>query len=254
VLRQLRDIAGAIAARPQVLDAWGFGARAGGRGLHLLFTGPSGTGKTLAASVLAEEAGYPLYAVDLARVVDKYIGETEKRLDRLFDEAAAACAVLLFDEADALFGRRADVKDARDRYANVEVSYLLQRLESHPGVTLLATNLGHHLDQAFARRLHHRVDFPAPDAALRERLWRTQLPPAAPLAADVDLALLAQRFELAGGAIRGAALGAAYLAASGERPIAMDDLVRAIARELEKAGRPATPSEFRELYDRLPVA
>lgn len=247
-LRQLREIASAVAHRPRVLDDWGFG---GARGMHVLFSGPSGTGKTLAASVIAEEAGYELFAVDLARVVDKYLGETEKQLDRVFDEASAAGAVLLFDEADALFGQRAEVHDARDRYANVEIAYLLQRLEAHAGVTILATNLGHHLDKAFARRLHHRVEFVVPDAALRRRLWRVVLPDAAPLTDDLDLGLVAERFELAGGSIRNAALTAAYFAAADNRPISLRDVVRAIARELEKSGNPPTRAEFRELHDLL---
>jgi hypothetical protein len=251
-MQQLREIASAVAHRPRVLDDWGFATRAGrGRGMHVLFSGPSGTGKTLAASVIAEAAGYELFAVDLARVVDKYLGETEKQLDRVFGEASDAGAVLLFDEADALFGQRAEVHDARDRYANVEIAYLLQRLESHEGVTILATNLGHHLDKAFARRLHHRVEFIVPDAALRRRLWRVVLPDAAPLADDLDLALVAERFELAGGAIRNAALTAAYLASADGRPISLRDIVRAVARELEKSGTPPTRAEFRELHDLL---
>jgi SpoVK/Ycf46/Vps4 family AAA+-type ATPase len=250
-MRQLREIASAIAHRPHVLDDWGFAAGANGRGMHVLFSGPSGTGKTLAASVIADEAGYELFAVDLARVVDKYLGETEKQLDRVFGEASDAGAVLLFDEADALFGQRAEVHDARDRYANVEIAYLLQRLEAHPGVTILATNLGHHLDKAFARRLHHRVEFVVPDAALRHHLWSVILPEGAPRADDLDLALIAERFELAGGAIRNAALTAAYLAAAANRPISLRDVVRAIARELEKSGTPPTRAEFRELHDLL---
>jgi hypothetical protein len=250
-MRQLREISAAIEQRSFVLQEWGFGRLPNGRGLHVLFSGPSGTGKTLAASVIADEAGYALYVVDLARVVDKYLGESEKQLDRVFREATAAGAALLFDEADALFGRRAEVRDARDRYANVEVAYLLQRLESHDGVTILSTNLAHHLDQAFARRLHHRVDFAMPDVSLRRQLWEAVLPLAAPLDDDVDLGLLAERFELAGGSIRNAAVTAAYLAAPDRRAITLADLVRAIARELEKAGRPATRAEFRELHELL---
>jgi len=204
--------------------------------------------------VIAGEAGYALYAVDLARVVDKYLGETEKQLDRVFAEASAAGAVLLFDEADALFGQRAEVHDARDRYANVEVAYLLQRLEAHDGVTILATNLPHHLDQAFARRLHHRVEFPMPDRALRERLWRAVMPEQAPLDRDLELGLVAERFELSGGSIRNAAMTAAYLAAHEDRPIALRDTAHAVARELEKTGRPATRAEFGDLYPLLSAA
>ena len=250
-IAQLREITDALSQRARVLEEWGYGRRAGGRGMHLLFGGPSGTGKTMAASIIAHEAGFTLYAIDLAQVVDKYIGETEKQLDRVFTEATAAGAMLLFDEADALFGRRAEVHDARDRYANVEIAYLLQRLDAHEGVTILATNLPHHLDQAFARRLHHRVEFPMPDAALRARLWRAVLPPQVPLAADLDLDVLAERFELSGGAIRNAALTAAYLAASDGVALSQAHAARAVARELEKLGRPATRAEFGDLHAHL---
>jgi hypothetical protein len=251
-LLQLREIAGAVAHRSQVLDTWGFGARPGGRGVHVLFAGASGTGKTLAASVIAAEAGYELYAVDLARVVDKYLGETEKALDQVLREAESARAMLLFDEADALFGRRGEVREARDRYANLEVAYLLQRLEAHDGVTVLATNLGNQLDEAFARRLHHRVDFLLPDPSLRRRLWETTQPPALPRAADLDFDVVAERFELSGGAIRNAALNAAYLAAADGGQVTMEHVVRAVARELEKAGRAATRAEFGDLHALLP--
>jgi len=246
-LERLHDIAGAIGARQQVLDRWGFGGRPGSHGINLLFAGPSGTGKTLAASVIAREAGYELYACDVAQVVDKYLGETEKRLDQVLRDAEAANCVLLFDEADALFGRRAEVRDARDRYANLEVAYLLQRIEQHGGVTILATNLGQHLDEAFARRLHHRVDFLPPDAALRRQLWRVMFPTAAPLEADVDLDLLAEQVELTGGGIRNAALAAAYLAAADHRPISQRDVVRAVLRELDKLGRRPARAELGEL-------
>ncbi|WP_454698349.1 ATP-binding protein [Arthrobacter humicola] len=244
ILTRLQDITRAIAARPMVLQDWGFGRRPGSTGLNLLFAGPSGTGKTLAAAVIAGQSGHQLLACDLAQVVDKYLGETEKRLDAVLRRAEAANAVLLFDEADALFGRRADVTDARDRYANLEVAYLLQRIEAHRGITILATNLGHHLDTAFSRRLHDRIDFPQPDAVLRQRIWRQMLPDSAPLASDVDLAALAAAVELSGGEIRAASLSAAYLAAADEGPIRQRHLIGAVLRELDKAGRRPDRSEL----------
>ncbi len=243
-LTRLQDVTRAIAARPLVLQRWGFGGRPGSTGLNLLFAGPSGTGKTLAAAVIAGQSGHQLLACDLAQVVDKYLGETEKRLDAVLRRAEAANAVLLFDEADALFGRRADVTDARDRYANLEVAYLLQRIEAHRGITILATNLGHHLDTAFSRRLHDRIDFPQPDVALRHRLWRQMLPGSAPLADDVDLAALARAVELSGGEIRAASLSGAYLAAAEGGPIRQRHLVGAVLRELDKAGRRPDRSEL----------
>ncbi len=246
-LDRLRDIARSVDVRHRVLDEWGFGRRPGGRGVHLLFAGPSGTGKTLAAAVLARAAGYELRACDVSQVVDKYIGETEKRLDEVLREAEAANCVLLFDEADALFGRRAEVRDARDRYANIEVAYLLQRIERHEGITILATNLGQHLDEAFARRLHHRVDFHPPDAALRRRLWRRLFPVGAPLAPDVDLDAIADHVELTGGAIRNATLAAAYLAAADGRAIGQHDVVRSVLRELDKLCRRPSRAEHAAL-------
>ena len=194
--------------------------------------------------MIAGQSGHQLLACDLAQVVDKYLGETEKRLDAVLRRAEAANAILLFDEADALFGRRADVTDARDRYANLEVAYLLQRIETHRGITILATNLGHHLDTAFSRRLHDRIDFPQPDPILRQRIWLQVLPDSAPLADDVDLAALARAVELSGGEIRAASLSGAYLAAAEGGPIRQRHLIGAILRELDKAGRRPDRSEL----------
>jgi MoxR-like ATPase len=246
--RQLDEFVAAVRHRARVQVDWGFADR---RGLHVLFCGPSGTGKTMSAALVAGELGLDLYAVDLAAVVSKYIGETEKNLDAVFAEGRASNAMLLFDEADALFGRRSEVKDAHDRYANLEVAYLLQRIEAYDGVTVLATNLRGNLDEAFARRLAHSIDFPAPDAALRARIWRVALPAAAPLAADVDLDFLAQRIELTGAGIRNSAVTAAYLAAAGDRPIAMADLVQGVARELQKTGRLPSRAAFGAYYEHL---
>jgi SpoVK/Ycf46/Vps4 family AAA+-type ATPase len=187
----------------------------------------------------------------LSAVVSKYIGDTEKQLDMVMREAAACGAALLFDEADALFGNRSEVKDARDRYANQEVAFLLQRIEAFDGLVILTTNLSNHIDPAFLRRIAYPVHFPVPDAGLREALWRRAFPRQAPLDGDLDLKLLARTFEITGGNIRNAALGAAHLAAAGDRPIGMGDVVRAVAREVRKLGRLPSRAEFGTLYAAL---
>src|SRR3712207_4935354 len=205
-----------------------------GRGVTGLFSGDSGTGKTMSAEVIAGELGLDLYTVDLATVVDKYVGETEKNLERIFTEAAGVNAVLLFDEADAIFGKRSEVRDAHDRYANVESAYLLQRMESFDGLAILATNLRANLDEALTRRLDLVVDFPMPDATLRRALWDRTLGDLIPRAADLDLDFCAASFELAGGNIRSAAIAAAYLAAHDGRPVTTVDLVGGVYREYRK--------------------
>jgi AAA+ superfamily predicted ATPase len=233
------DLAAAwVRCRRQVLDGWGFARRVAlGHGLTALFAGLPGTGKTMAAQVLAAELGLDLYRVDLSRVTSKYIGETEKNLARLFDEAQASGCMLFFDEAEALFGKRSEVKDAHDRYANVEIGYLLQRMEEHDGVTVLATNRRQDLDEAFVRRFQVIVEFPMPGEAERLRLWQGMFPREAERAPDVDLARLARDFEMSGGEIRNTVLAAAYLAASEGRPVGMGHLKRALRRELQKSGR-----------------
>jgi ATPase family associated with various cellular activities (AAA) len=242
-LQQLRRFAAAIRHRERVFAGWGV---SGGPGLTALFGGGPGTGKTMSAGVLAREAGLDLWRIDLSAVVSKYIGDTEKHLDQIFDRARDGNAVLFFDEADALFGKRSEVKDAHDRYANIEVAYLLQRLEAYDGVVILATNLARNIDPAFGRRLHFVIDFPLPDAALRERLWRAALPPRAPLAADLDTAFLARQFALAGGDIRVAALDAAFAAAADNEPIDMVRLLQAVGRQLLKQGKVPQGSDLRE--------
>jgi len=235
--------------RSFVLDEWDL-RRGGGRGegITALFAGPSGTGKTLAAEVIAHELGVDLHTVDLATVVDKYIGETEKNLDRIFNEAEQVNTVLFFDEADALFGKRSEVKDARDRYANVEVAYLLQRMERFNGLVVLATNLRLNIDDAFARRLDVTVDFPKPDIAERLRLWVHLIGHKLPVDDTVDLSFLADHFELSGGNIRNAVVTAAYLAVDDGRSVGMVDLVRAVAREYRKLGRLCLEGEFKEWF------
>jgi SpoVK/Ycf46/Vps4 family AAA+-type ATPase len=209
-----------------------------------LFAGDSGTGKTMSAEVIARELGLDLYVVDLATVVDKYVGETEKNLERIFAAADGVNAVLLFDEADAVFGRRSEVRDAHDRYANIESAYLLQRMETFDGLAILATNLRANIDEAFTRRLDVLVDFPLPDALHRRDLWDRSLGRRIERAPDVNLTFCADAFELAGGAIRSAAVTAAYLAADAGGVMTMRHLVTAVQREYRKLGRLCLESEF----------
>lgn len=247
---QLHELLTRARYRERVLDVWKMGGPSSRRrGLTALFAGPSGTGKTMAAEVLAGELGLDLYAVDLATVVDKYVGETEKNLDRIFAESERVNGVILFDEADALFGKRSEVSDAHDRYANVEVAYLLQRMELFDGIAILATNLRANLDEAFTRRLDSLVDFPEPEAEHRFLLWERSLGTSVPRAADLDLEFLAEAFKLSGGAIRNIVVAAAYAAAEADREITMRDLVRATQREYLKLGRLCVESEFGPYYE-----
>jgi hypothetical protein len=246
VRARLLEVLRAIELRPRVLDQWGFGRLSGTRGAKILLAGASGTGKSMAAAILARSLGLPLHRVEVSTVVSKYIGETEKNLDRAFEAARRANAILFVDEADALFGKRSEVKDAHDRYANVEIAYLLQKMEDHDGVVILATNLANNLDEAFSRRMHFVVDFPLPDLPSRERLWRTMLPAQAPQAADIDFAFLARQFVLSGGDIRNIALDAAYRAAQEDQAIGMRHLLMAVARQYGKRGCLPTAAEFRE--------
>src|SRR5438093_336445 len=251
-MAQLKELLTRARYREQVLDVWKMGGpSARRRGLTALFAGPSGTGKTMAAAVLAGELGLDLYTVDLATVVDKYVGETEKNLDRIFAEAERINGVILFDEADALFGKRSEVSDAHDRYANVEVAYLLQRMELFEGIAILATNLRANLDEAFTRRLDSLVDFPEPEEEYRRQLWDRSLGTTMPRADDLDLAFLAQSFKLAGGGIRNIVVAAAYAAAERGRPLSMADLIRATQREYLKMGRLCVESEFGPYYPLL---
>jgi hypothetical protein len=237
-LQRLRALGDRLRHRALVHDRWGFAATLGAaRGVAALFTGPSGTGKTMAAGVLARTVGLDLYRVDLAGVVSKYIGETEQNLARVFAAAEAADVVLFFDEADALFGKRTEVRDAHDRYANVEVAYLLQRIEAHDGVVVLATNLRKNVDEAFLRRLQFVIEFPLPDREHRLRIWRQIWPAAAPLDPSLDLPLLADRYELTGGSIRNVAVEAAFAAAAAGCPIGPAQVWPALRHEHQKLGR-----------------
>jgi AAA+ superfamily predicted ATPase len=238
----LRDIARHLRQRERVYREWGFGAQLG-QGLVALFAGESGTGKTLAAEAIAKEVELDLYRVDLATLVSKYIGETEKNLKRLFDVAELSGAVLLFDEADALFGKRSEVKDSHDRYANIEVAYLLQRVEAYRGLAVLTTNMKSALDRAFMRRIRFVITFPFPDIAAREQIWRRQFPPTAPLG-EIDFAALA-RLNVAGGNIRSIAVNAAFKAADAGGRIDQAVLMTAAREEFAKLERSMNDVEQR---------
>jgi ATP-dependent 26S proteasome regulatory subunit len=235
---QLCEICARVATRDTVGREWAQDSvHARATGVTALFVGPSGTGKTLSAEALARELGLDLYRIDLAGIVSKYIGETEKNLDRVFAAAENANAVLFFDEADALFGKRSEVKDAHDRYANIEIAYLLQKMEQFDGLAILATNLKQNLDEAFARRLTFTITFPFPEEAERRRLWEQLWPPRAPRHEDVDLAWFAREFRLSGGNIRNTVLAAAHLAAADGKIITRDHLLHATRREYQKFGK-----------------
>ena len=237
-LEQLRELRSRAEHAYTVQDEWGFGRKIAPRPrISALFAGESGTGKTMAAEVIAHDRGLPVYRIALSAVVSKSIGETEKNLSIIFEEAQASNAILFFDEADAIFGKRSEVKDAHDRYANIEIAYLLQQIEDYDGIAILATNLRQNLDEAFTRRLDFAVDFPFPEPEYRQRIWAAHFPPEVPLAPDVDFAALAERYPLAGGNIRNAAVASAYLAAADGRVVTMQHILSAIRREHQKMGR-----------------
>jgi ATPase family associated with various cellular activities (AAA) len=249
-----REVLGSISSylrhRDLVLSEWGYErAVARDQGLKVLFAGESGTGKTMAGQVLAHDLGLDLFRIDLATIVSKYIGETEKNLDRIFDAADGSNAILFFDEADALFGKRSEVRDSHDRYANIEVAYLLQKMESYAGAVILATNFRQNLDEAFLRRLDFVIDFPFPEAEDRERIWHLLLPEAAPLGEDIDVPFLAGQFKLSGGSIRNVSLAAAFLAAEDGASISMRHLIKGVALEYGKLGRLTLESDFDRFHE-----
>ncbi|MFI6324341.1 ATP-binding protein [Nonomuraea sp. NPDC050556] len=237
-LGQLHELCAQVRHRTLVLEEWGFGRiMSRRRGVSVLFTGVPGTGKTMAAEVVAGELGVDLFTVDLSAVVSKYIGETEKNLATVFRAAESSNAILFFDEADALFGKRTEVADAHDRYANIETSYLLQKMEQHDGVVILATNLRENMDEAFARRLRLVIEFPFPDEVSRALIWRAHLPPEARISPEVDLGMLASLYPLSGAGIRNAVLTAAFAAAEDVRDIELRHVRHGVRREYEKLGK-----------------
>ncbi len=241
VLDSIREFIGRLKHRRLVYESWGFEHKmATSRGLVALFYGPPGTGKTMVAGLIARELGLDLYRVDLARITSKWIGETEKNLAEVFDAAEDGQALVLFDEADSLFAKRTEVKSSVDRYANLEVNYLLQRLDTFEGVAILTTNLEGSIDMAFKRRMSLRLSFPFPDEEMRIRLWAAHIPPEVPTLGDFDFGDLARRFPMSGGYIRNSALRAAFLAAQESRPLGQEHLVRAISLEYRELGKLAT--------------
>ena len=244
-LEQLREICNHVKYRERVYGEWGFDQKLSlGKGLSVLFAGPSGTGKTMAAEIIAGALGLELYKIDLSTVVSKYIGETEKNLSRIFIEAETSNAILFFDEADALFGKRSEVKDSHDRYANIEIGYLLQRMEEYEGVVILATNFRKNMDEAFVRRLQFTVEFPFPNESDRRRIWEGIWPENTPRASSLDLEFMARRFDITGGNIRNIAVAAAFLAADDGNVVTMQHLVQSTKREFQKMGKVLAENEF----------
>ena len=242
---QLLELCDRAQYRHLVHQTWGFEDKLSlGKGLNVLFAGPPGTGKTMAAEVIARELQLDLYKIDLSQMVSKYIGETEKNLNRIFTAATASNAILLFDEADALFGKRSEVRDAHDRYANIEISYLLQKMEEYEGVAILTTNLRSNMDEAFVRRLGFIVEFSLPNPKYRRQIWQKIWPETAPCSPDLDLDFIARRFELTGANIRNIALTSAYLAAKDGGVVSMMHLIRALRREYQKMGKILMEEEF----------
>ncbi len=246
---QLKEVAGHIKYRGVVYSDWGFDRKLSmGKGLNILFSGPSGTGKTMAAEIIARETQLDIYKIDLSNVVSKYIGETEKNLSKIFKEAETSNAILFFDEADALFGKRSEVKDAHDRYANIEIGYLLQKMEEYDGVVILATNLSKNIDDAFLRRMQIVIEFPFPDEIQRKLIWKGIFPKESPLAGDIDYKFLSEKIKLAGGNIKNMALAAAFYAAENSGEIGMDHIMHAARREYQKIGKPFLKSDFEQYF------
>ncbi len=246
-MRLLEEICDHARYRHIVYGEWGFDKKlSSGKGLSALFSGPPGTGKTMAAEVMANELGLDLYKIDLSQVVSKYIGETEKNLDKIFQEAGTSNAVLFFDEADALFGKRSEVKDAHDRYANIETGYLLQKMEEYEGIAILATNMRSNMDEAFVRRMNFIVELPFPREKERRAIWEGIWPDDTPRSESLDLDFVAHRFEITGGNIRNIALAAAFMAANGDGVIDMKHLIHATRREYQKMGKIVAEGEFGE--------
>jgi len=230
--------------REKVLGEWGFlNKYSYGNGISILFYGAPGTGKTMAAQVIASELGMPLYRVDLSGLISKYIGETQKNIARIFEQTKNCKGILLFDEADALFSKRNEVNDAQDKYANAETAYLLQRIEESDGICILTTNLLQNFDEAFRRRITYMINFPMPDAGLRKKLWENVFPRETPLAQEVDFEVLADNFELSGAAIRNAAMQSAWMASAHHEKVMMQDILSGIANEYRKLNKALKPDQ-----------
>lgn len=253
-MSQMKEICRQVKYRSIVYEKWGFEKRLVlGKGLNILFSGPPGSGKTMAAEVIANEIGLEIYKIDVSRVISKYIGETEKNLSEIFQEAETSNAILFFDEADALFGKRSEVKDSHDRYANVEIGYLLQRMEEYKGIVILATNLNQNIDEAFLRRLHFNVQFPFPDKEQRRLIWKGMFPAGAPVDSKLDYDFLAEKLVLAGGNIKNIVLNAAFYAAYEECPIGIKQILLAARREYKKMGKTFLKSDFDPYYQLIEV-
>ena len=256
-VEQLQEIVNHVKNYHIVYSKWGFGEKLSmGKGSNILFAGPPGTGKTMAAGIIAKALDLDLYRIDLSSMVSKYIGETERNLNKVFHEARTSNSVVFFDEADALFGKRTEIKDAHDRYANIEVSYLLQKMEEHEGIIILASNMKSNIDEAFLRRMHFSIDFPFPDERCRERIWKVMVPNDAPVDEAIDYGFLARRFKLPGGNIKNIQIAAAFMAAEDGGvigAIGMGHVIRATKRELQKMGRSITAADFGEYHTYLQI-
>ncbi|QZY57549.1 ATP-binding protein [Crassaminicella profunda] len=245
----MKNACNQVKYRHIVYQKWGYEQKLSyGKGLSILFTGPPGTGKTMASQVIANELYLEIYKVDLSQMVSKYIGETEKNLKELFDEAKKSNTILLFDEADALFGKRSEVKDSHDRYANVETSFLLQKMEEHTGITIMTTNYLENIDPAFMRRINYVIHFPFPSENYRKEIWMSIFPEKTPLKNNIDFDFLSNKFELSGGNIKNIAVSSAFLAAHKKEPIGMNHILYSIKHELRKQGKILLKEDFGE-YD-----
>jgi DNA polymerase III delta prime subunit len=248
--QHLKEVCHTLKNKHIVYFRWGFDKKlALGRGINILFTGPSGTGKTMTAEVIASDLGLDLHKVDLSSVVSKYIGETEKNLSKIFEEADSGNTILFFDEADALFGKRSEVKDAHDRYANIEINYLLQKMEEHESVIILSSNFGKNIDDAFLRRMQFTVEFPFPDKKCREIIWRKIYPEKTPLSGELNFRFLSKKINVSGGNIKNIALASAFLAAEESSEIKMRHILKAARREYQKIGKVFIDSDFHPYSD-----